>query len=282
MRVSMRVWTDFEMEADGFQLVRRGDRRCARSKSARKGTKPIGMSPEPLEYRALDENVEEYVNRFRRRRELVIDVVERIGFFRELVETVHDVKRVIGLGLGRLDKGNGLYQLVLLELVVREIRKQNPECMVSLYDPAHGAGDRAIVEGELGFEVSPNDFDQGRKAVVLERTLFFMFHCSLRLYSNVLWANWSNLEHMIILGNSFQSYDERIMDKSLRQDPSNCVLLVCPYVKEKKLGLTTSELVEFEQAFGDTSILSFPDSNRARLASAIPDRPVQFEGEIDC
>lgn len=37
-------------------------------------------------------------------------------------------------------------------------------------------------------------------------TLFFMPHCPYRLYVNVLWKNWENLEKVFILGNRYEYF----------------------------------------------------------------------------
>jgi hypothetical protein len=57
------------------------------------------------------------------------------------------------------------------------------------------------------------------------QTLFYMPHCSLQMYVNVLRANVNNLHNVIIMGNSFQSYIDRHNHEALR------VLL--PYMKEQ-------------------------------------------------
>ena len=67
-------------------------------------------------------------------------------------------------------------------------------------------------------------------------TLFYMPHCPMRLYSNVLWANWKP-EHLmngrlIFLGNSFTAYDYRILDSQKRNDESNAIFPVMQWVEE--------------------------------------------------
>ena len=49
------------------------------------------------------------------------------------------------------------------------------------------------VEGRMGKGGGDEDPDEGRQIIRRRRpTLFFMPHCPQRLYSNVLWANWSS------------------------------------------------------------------------------------------
>ncbi len=75
-------------------------------------------------------------------------------------------------------------------------------------------------------------------------TLFYMPHCPMRLYSNVLWANWdANLllsGRIIILGNSFQAYDDRIISFEQRNDGTNCIFPLLPLVEEIPVLMTPS------------------------------------------
>jgi predicted nicotinamide N-methyase len=121
-----------------------------------------------------------------------------------------------------------------------------------------------------------------------------MPHCPYRLYVNLLWDNWDNLENVIIVGNSFSSYALR---RSLTQggetaaeERSDCVRLLrelCTQVplweafwegkkgRRRKGGPLDASLLE--GAFCDTSVHYFPiaalqsDAGR-RILSARPSR----------
>ena len=41
---------------------------------------------------------------------------------------------------------------------------------------------------------------------VEEQTLFYMPHCEMWLYSNVLSSNWTSVSNVVIMGNSFAEY----------------------------------------------------------------------------
>lgn len=84
-------------------------------------------------------------------------------------------------------------------------------------------------------------------------TLFFMPHCPMRLYSNVLWANWNTLDNgkFILMGNSFHAYDQRIIDSTVRRDTTNCIFPLLPHVQEE-------------------SILSPKKNNQTRSTNSIP------------
>ena len=49
---------------------------------------------------------------------------------------------------------------------------------------------------------------------VQTHTLVFMPHCGRAMYNNLLWANWSpeNLAKLTLIGNSFLSYLERLVN----------------------------------------------------------------------
>lgn len=56
--------------------------------------------------------------------------------------------------------------------------------------------------------------ERGRREVKVP-TLFFMPHCEVQLYDNLLDANWGceNLNKMVILGNSFGEYERYVEEK---------------------------------------------------------------------
>ena len=49
------------------------------------------------------------------------------------------------------------------------------------------------------------------KYTTKECTLFYMPHCGIAMYNNLLWANWDHsiLSKIAIIGNRFSSYNER-------------------------------------------------------------------------
>ena len=68
-----------------------------------------------------------------------------------------------------------------------------------------------FVMGELGIKVLAQN-DQCKRSVGDARTHFYMPHCPLRMYSNLLWANWGedSLQRLVILGNTFSNYEHVI------------------------------------------------------------------------
>ena len=86
------------------------------------------------------------------------------------------------------------------------------------------AQDEIAAARALGFEVITENEECKRRAV--RRTVFFMPHCDLGLYNNLLSTNWgpAELQNVVVVGNSFRAYDEGTISSSVRANASNCVL----------------------------------------------------------
>eukprot|EP00557_Chaetoceros_sp_GSL56_P006666 CAMPEP_0176491160 /NCGR_PEP_ID=MMETSP0200_2-20121128/8278_1 /TAXON_ID=947934 /ORGANISM="Chaetoceros sp., Strain GSL56" /LENGTH=370 /DNA_ID=CAMNT_0017888559 /DNA_START=43 /DNA_END=1152 /DNA_ORIENTATION=+ len=73
-------------------------------------------------------------------------------------------------------------------------------------------------------------------------TLFYMPHCPMRLYSNVLWANWREdlilNGRIIIFGNSFNAYDDRIISSHEKHDNTNAIFPLLPFLSEVPVLIT--------------------------------------------
>jgi hypothetical protein len=75
-------------------------------------------------------------------------------------------------------------------------------------------GELCILE-ELGFDrILQNEVC--RRGVDTP-TLFYMVHCSMTMYNNLLWANWSEkqLHNVVLVGNPLSSYHLRLPEKQL-------------------------------------------------------------------
>lgn len=118
----------------------------------------------------------------------------------------------------------------------------------------------------------------------VSKTLFYMPHCPMRLYCNVLWSHWGCLDSTVIFGNSFHSYDERILSSERRNDPTNGLLRVIPCTNEMSINLQSNRrgdelyfddaLNYLETAFNDCNIISFTGDER-------PDRPDEYFASQD-
>lgn len=126
------------------------------------------------------------------------------------------------------------------------------------------------------------------------KTLFYMPHCPMRLYCNVLWSHWECLDSIIMFGNSFHSYDERIISSERRNDPTNGIFRIMTCVKEVSIAqerggrrggggdvdqvLFDDALTHIETAFNDCNIISFSFTNdsSSNNHNNMPDRPDEY------
>jgi hypothetical protein len=104
-------------------------------------------------------------------------------------------------------------------------------------------------------------------------TLFYMPHCPMRLYCNVIWAHWdhicisemvnSRFNPIMIFGNSFHAYDERMISSDQRMDPTNGMLRLVPFINEKSVYISSENrdledsLRMMDRAFNDCNVISF-------------------------
>ena len=91
---------------------------------------------------------------------------------------------------------------------------------VRVFDPVLSADEHKLLQGEFYCEPILRN-ESGARGVSSEPnsiTVFFMPHCPFSLYCNVLRANWGeDLSRVVIVGNSFSSYDERTVRTEQRR-----------------------------------------------------------------
>ncbi|CAM9825800.1 unnamed protein product [Ectocarpus sp. 13 AM-2016] len=193
----------------------------------------------------------------------------------------------------------------------RSPQESNPTGVAMLvFDPTMGEAEKAILAA-LGCGLLENEEGKrcccrccgergsGDKAGgedVATPTLFFMPHCPQRLYSNVLWANWSSraMGSILILGNKISSYTDRLLDARSRADPTNALLRagpllqdidLLPYPGSDRAGWRrdVEKLPRFERAFNDLALsFSSPDArSSAEGVKALLERPQEFVEEED-
>ena len=122
------------------------------------------------------------------------------------VDPVHLV--CLGLGKPTLNRCSQ-YQLALLVLLKEHFQ---PSCLA--FDPIFSETDKAVLV-ELGIEVAR---PEARHISVskFEPVLYFMPHCSLELFDDVLSHHWGPaLSTVAILGNRFSLYQELYSDDHL-------------------------------------------------------------------
>lgn len=138
------------------------------------------------------------------------------------------------------------------------------------FEPLMTDLERTILKDVLFVDIiETNERGKRQAASSGRRTLFYMPHCPMRLYSNVLWANWGKIlwsGDVVVYGNDFYGYDDRILSNDERTDPTNAVLKIIPHMDANQIdGLTSKAgggvesdlLVKIENAFNDCVVMTF-------------------------
>ncbi|KFM61694.1 SRR1-like protein, partial [Stegodyphus mimosarum] len=136
------------------------------------------------------------------------------------------------------------YQLGFLTALQHDLQTEN----VYIYDPQFSTEENTFLEN-LGFEIIKIN-EQAVRSVNC-KTIFFMPHCELPLYNNLLWSNWNvnSLLKLIIIGNSFHSYDCR----TKLEKKAKYVYLANSFLNEIKI----ANDFRFTDVFNDLSIHYF-------------------------
>lgn len=201
----------------------------------------------------------------------------RTRFYQGLLSSLEscEMEQVVCLGIGNLStspRSPSMWQLACA-LALREHMK---ELVISFYDPCTTLSEAQMMEKEWNIQVLCTD-TKGRQTVNGQTTLFFMPHCPLHLYSNVLWTNWYNLDRVVIFGNSLLLYKERAMEK--KKVPETLSLLL-PFVKQVQINVTKSDVESvvgnLEHAFNDCYVTVFVINNDTELPPR-PEAPLQDE-----
>lgn len=155
-------------------------------------------------------------------------ILEKSDFFILLIKNVDSIITpqcftLITLGIGQIcSSPSSLLQFALIlcikkeyesrknenenEKIINEINLSttttsttNIDINIKIFDPLFSYREIELCK-LLQLEISDEN-KKGKHFADSKHTLFFMPHCPYRLYVNLLWENWNNLENIIILGN---------------------------------------------------------------------------------
>jgi len=112
---------------------------------------------------------------------------------------------IVCYGIGSIEKSIiSQYQFALV-LILRDLFEITGKAYA--YDPVSTPVDLEIL---LHYEINTIDANEKAKRPIINQTLFYMPHCPLGLYNNVIASNWERkkLEKIILVGNRLDFYDE--------------------------------------------------------------------------
>ncbi|KAG8190597.1 hypothetical protein JTE90_017862 [Oedothorax gibbosus] len=145
------------------------------------------------------------------------------------------------------------YQLAFL-LSLKEVLHADT---VTVFDPVFLVEEKCFLK-ELGFDVL--EVNEEAKRPIFRKTIFFMPHCDLPLYDNLLSANWNEngLPNLIIIGNSFQNYFLKTPERELKRK-AKYVFYSWEIVTEN----TICNNFQFTDVFNDLSVHYFQSKDLA-------------------
>eukprot|EP00039_Didymoeca_costata_P018896 m.335441 g.335441 ORF g.335441 m.335441 type:complete len:272 (+) comp17593_c0_seq1:99-914(+) len=145
-------------------------------------------------------------------------------------------------GLGNFSSSSvGRWQLAMLLTLTDDMTRRD-KC--EIYDPCFNALEIKVLQS-LGLKLLPTN--TLCKHVASSDTVYFMPHCGMDMYHNVLLSNWTmkGLKQVCILGNSFQHYEERTVPSAKARLDSWCLFKCLPFITQKDIPNTFSPDVIF-------------------------------------
>ncbi|EFA86277.1 hypothetical protein PPL_00839 [Heterostelium album PN500] len=148
-----------------------------------------------------------------------IETIKDTQFFKDIVENekliplFKNLAEIICYGIGSCQSSKKCQEQFALIIALKNYFSfDNGDTTVYIFDPVMSESDKRLVEH---FQIKLITINEEAKRQIntdlIDRyTLFYMPFCPRKLYDNVLWANFSisSLRQTIILGNSFDRYNE--------------------------------------------------------------------------
>lgn len=169
-------------------------------------------------------------------------------------------------GIKQFAPSASMWQLVCALELRKIFQRQGLKISMYYFEPFM-TSDEEVLLGHLSINVIREN-ERGRR-VVKEPTFFFMPHCPLGLYSNVLFENRKRLVNVVILGNSLVAYANRLQ-KSCHRD---FLQQLQPFWSETTIDMPKDEIQNlsghFQQAFNDQAVTRFEDTQGLELSEAL-------------
>lgn len=161
-----------------------------------------------------------------------------------------------------------LWQLACI-LELREVvqsRREQGSVPVFFYEPLMTPHEADLLQSLSIHIIHRNE--RGKRKVD-HPTFFFMPHCPMALYSNLLFANRERVGNIVILGNSLVAYANRLQSNS----HTEFLKQLEPFWVERAINISKDEVGSlsgyFEQAFNDQAVVFFPANPDIRIPEAI-------------
>lgn len=174
-------------------------------------------------------------------------------------------------GIRRSSPSAALWQLTCALRLREVVGATRDEARIYYFEPFMTPDEERFLKTKSIHIISKNE---KAKRLVNEPTLFFMPHCPLSLYSNLIFTNLEKLENVFIFGNSLSDYANRL------QQNQHTRLLSCVQNswKEHVLDATKQDIAlmpgDFEQAFNNSNLTVFAETVNILLPSELR---TQFE-----
>jgi hypothetical protein len=157
-----------------------------------------------------------------------------------------------------------------------EVPKEEQSISVLYFDPCMSQLEAIFLERH-GIQIIAEN-ERGKRKTT-NTTLFFMPHCPMMLYSNVIFTNWERISDVIIFGNLLSTYTNRL---GKAKASVKLLRLLEPHWEEVVLPINKQDIDDrpayFEQAFNDSSLTHF-STNQGCVKW--PDRPEDACGDDD-
>lgn len=195
-------------------------------------------------------------------------------------ESSHNkVEQIVCYGIGNLSTFStaSMWQLACALNIRKFLIKGDDESIPLLfYDPCTTPSEASLLQSKWNIQVLSEN-ERGKRLVHGVFTLFFMPHCPLHLYDNVLWANWDMLDKVMLFGNSLSAYSERTIGKL--PAAVSCLL---PFLTEGGIPLTKRDIEHadgnLEGAFNDCYLTRFSMDGEMLLPPR-PEEPLQDDND---
>ncbi|KAJ1668051.1 hypothetical protein IW140_000784 [Coemansia sp. RSA 1813] len=179
-------------------------------------------------------------------------------YFRMLTECVigpikaFSPVEIVCYGVGSLSIQVSQWQLALILLINEDLHV--PDIMA--FDPVTADVDVLTYE-HLGVSMIPTNEEARRKAA--RQTLFYMPHCEIFLYENLLSANWTieSLSRIMLIGNNLQRYQESHDVDMFAQRSPHIKRMLAHIVSTKFPSEKMLKLRQNPYAFTDTCLQHF-------------------------